>query len=55
MSTHLPGFQSFSGFLHNVILAKVASSSIRVNIYGYPSYKGLNVLTTTAFLYSADI
>ena len=30
MSTHLPGFQSFSGFLHHFVLAKVATSSIRV-------------------------
>ena len=30
MSTHLPGFQSFSGFSHHFALAKLASSSIRV-------------------------
>ena len=31
MSTHLPGFQSFSFvFLHRFVLAKVATSSIRV-------------------------
>ena len=33
MSTHVPGFQSFFRFLHNFILAKLATSSIRVNIY----------------------
>ena len=33
MSTHLPGFQSFSNFLHHFVLAKLATSSI---------YKGLN-------------
>ena len=32
MSTHLPGFQfHFLGFLHHFVLAKVATSSIRVN------------------------
>ena len=30
MSTHMPGFQSFSGFLHDFVLAKLAMSSIRV-------------------------
>ena len=30
MSTHLPGFQSFLRFLHHFVLAKLASSSIRV-------------------------
>ena len=33
MSTHLPGFKSvFSFFLHHFVLAKLATSSIRVNI-----------------------
>ena len=32
MSTHKQGFQSFfKGFLHNFVLAKLATSSIRVN------------------------
>ena len=31
MSTHLPWFQSFSGFLYHFVLAKLATSSIRVN------------------------
>ena len=31
MSTHLPGFQSFSRFLHHFIFAKIATSGIRVN------------------------
>ena len=31
MSTHLPGFQSFSGvFLHHFVLAKLATSNIKV-------------------------
>ena len=30
MSTHLPGFQSFSAFLHHFVLAELATSSIRV-------------------------
>ena len=30
MSTHVPGFQSFSGFFHHFVLAKLATSSIRV-------------------------
>ena len=35
MSTHLPGFQfHFSGFLHNFLLAKVATSSIKVKYIG---------------------
>ena len=29
MSTHLPGFQSFSGFLYHFVFAKLATSSIR--------------------------
>ena len=31
MSTHLSGFQSFSGFLHHFVFAKLATSSLRVN------------------------
>ena len=31
MSTHLLGLQSFSRFLHHFVLAKLATSSIRVN------------------------
>ena len=30
MSPNVPGFQSFFSFLHNFVLAKLASSSIRV-------------------------
>ena len=30
MSTHVPGFQSFSGVLHTYVLALLANSSIRV-------------------------
>ena len=33
LSTHLPGFQSFSGFLHHFVLAKLATSSMRVNTW----------------------
>ena len=35
MSTHVPGFQSFFRFLHHFVLAKSASSSVRVkhNLY----------------------
>ena len=32
MSIDVPGFQSFSGFLNNFVLAKSANSSIRVKI-----------------------
>ena len=32
MSTHLPWFQSFSGFLHHFVSVKLATSSIRVSI-----------------------
>ena len=31
MSTHVPGFQTFFRFLHHFVLAKLATSSIRVN------------------------
>ena len=44
MSTHLPGFQSFSGFLIYFVLAKLASSGIRVNNLWCnfpPSYGGM--------------
>ena len=34
MSTHIPGFQSFSGFLHHFVLAKLATSSMRVKDTG---------------------
>ena len=30
MSTHLPGFQSFFRFLHPIVLAKLATGSIKV-------------------------
>ena len=30
MSIHMPGFKSFSFFLHYFVLAKLATSSIRV-------------------------
>ena len=33
MSTHMPGFQSYIRFLHHFVLAILATSSIRVNIY----------------------
>ena len=33
MSTHLPGFQKFSGFLHHFVLAKLATSSISVKCF----------------------
>ena len=31
MSTHLPGFQSFSAFSHYFVLTKSSTSSLRVN------------------------
>ena len=38
MSTHLPGFSHFSlGFSHNFVLAKLAASTISVNIYEFLS------------------
>ena len=30
MNTHVPGFQSFSGFLHHFVMTKLVISSIRV-------------------------
>ena len=38
MSTHLPGFQPFFRILHNFVLAKVATSSIRVNLCAAGGY-----------------
>ena len=32
MSTHMPGFQSFSRFLPHFVLAKLVTSSIRVRM-----------------------
>ena len=55
MSTHVPGFQSFIRFLHDFVLAKLATSSITVNVYskvpfikttlfeGTPSSAGLEI------------
>ena len=34
MSTHLPGFQSFSAFSHHFVLAKLPTTSIRVKVKG---------------------
>ena len=39
MSTHMPGFHTFSGFLHHFIMAKFATSSIRVKAY-YKAVRG---------------
>ena len=33
MNTYLPGFQSFFMFLHHFVLAKIATSSIRVKVH----------------------
>ena len=48
MSTHLPGFKSFFMILYNFVLAKLATSSIRVNnlmtlsfLEGYVGQKSL--------------
>ena len=35
MSTHLPGFRSFSGFLHHFVLAKLAISSRKLESHTY--------------------
>ena len=35
MSTHLPGFRSFYGFLHHFVLGKLATSSMRVKGGGH--------------------
>ena len=40
MSTHLPGFQSFlKSFLHHFVLAKLATSSIRVKSGPFYNWK----------------
>ena len=36
MSTHVPGFQSFSAFLHHFVLAKLTTSSTRVKLQVTP-------------------
>ena len=38
MSTHLPGFWSFFNFLYYFVLAKLATSSIKVTIYLNENY-----------------
>ena len=41
MSTHVPGFLSFSGCLCHFVLAKLGTTSIRVNLYSQrPTKKG---------------
>ena len=43
MNTHMPGFQSFFCFLHNFVLAKLAtSSSIMVNDYRQVTHPSLS-------------
>ena len=37
MSTHMPGFQSFSSFLHHFVLTKLATSSQSVNTFNAES------------------
>ena len=44
MSTHLPGFQSFSAFSQYFVLIKLATSSIRVKIL---SSESILLLTVT--------
>ena len=44
MSTHMLGFQSFSSFLFHFVLAKLASSGIRVNVQ--LKIMELNLITT---------
>ena len=57
MSTHLPRFQYFSGFLHHFVLAKVTTSSIRVKMdtilqIEYSQRNGNNIKRYTCiFLY----
>ena len=38
MSTHVPGFQPFSGFLHHFISPKLATSSERVTLIRSPKF-----------------
>ena len=33
MSTHMSGFNNYSGFLHHFLLGKLATSGIRVKVY----------------------
>ena len=49
MSTHLPGFQSILGFLHHFVLAKIATSSIRVNPFN-PNVTRPNSFANTSMI-----
>ena len=48
MSTHLPGFRTFSRFLHNFVLAKLATSSIRVKGFLCRPGSGLDLVSYRA-------
>ena len=49
MSTHVPGFQSFFMFLHHLILAKLAASSIRPDVHYF------QVLCKQTILHKVDL
>ena len=52
MSTHMPGFQSFFRFLRHFVLAKLATSSIRVkNMKCYLQAKEIHII----FLLSVNL
>ena len=44
MSTHVPGFMSFFMFLHDFLLTKLASRSIRVNLMQYIVYYVIHII-----------
>ena len=48
MSTHMPVFQSFLGFLQDFVLAKLANSSMRFKAEVFPRYSGFPSLCLVA-------
>ena len=52
MSTHLPGFQSHSVFLHHFVLAKLATNSIRVKLLKSNQSKVFKYYVTSCFTFS---
>ena len=55
MSTHVPGFQSFSSFLHTFVLTEFTTNNIRVNIDGGGGLVFNKNLTITRFSNSVNL
>ena len=55
MSTHVAGFQSFFlGFLHHFVLAKLATSNIRVKIFRLSEQASVSSPVTASVVSSAS-